>query len=50
MKDITKLELNKWPEIPVKIVFYLIIYTNREGCIGQFEVREKRRMDMAGSG
>ena len=28
MKDTTKKELNKWPEIPVKIVSYLIIYTN----------------------
>ena len=23
MKDTTKIELNKWPEVPVKIVFYL---------------------------
>ena len=28
MKDTTKIVLNKGPEIPVKIVFYLIIYTN----------------------
>ena len=28
MKDTTKLKLNKWPEIPVTNVFYLIIYTN----------------------
>ena len=28
MKDTTKLELNKWPKIPGKIVFYFIIYTN----------------------
>ena len=28
MKDTTKIELNKWPEIPVKIVFssYLFIF------------------------
>ena len=28
MKDTTKIELNKWPEIPVKICSHLIIYTN----------------------
>ena len=28
MKDTTKIELKILPEIPVKIVFYLIIYAN----------------------
>ena len=28
MKEKPKIELNKCSEIPVKIVFYLIIYTN----------------------
>ena len=28
MKDTTKIELNKWPEIPLKLFSQFIIYTN----------------------
>ena len=47
MKDTTKIELNKWHEIPFKIFFCLIIYTdmpeNFRQKVGEMESTDRKQ-------